>query len=158
MGSFIERAIEREIDSINDHLPQNTLPLSEFRENPHLSYVTKGGEQSSFRKEEIQFLLQEVPSHLQNELRLPIVILRRMDLGPGIYTITGGRVAAFLLHRALGDVDLRWEDLASWRSETTLARPQVQVIRRRLPTTTCIGFAHSIPRKAFTTRTSWTGD
>jgi len=44
----------------------------------------------------------------------------------------------------LGQVDLEWEDLAVWRQNDTFARPQVQMIRRRLPTTTCIGFVYDV--------------
>ncbi len=147
--SFIERIIEREIDQINDHLPQTTILLSQLESDRRLTYVTRGGDSSAFRADEIDFLLREVPPHFRDKISLPIVILRRIDLGPGMYTISGGRLVSFLLHRVLGQVDLAWEDLMDWTERTTLARPEVQAIRRRLPTTTCLGFAHSVPRRAF---------
>ncbi len=67
-----------------------------------------------------------------------------MDLGSGLYTVAGTKPALFFLHKILGQVDLEWEDLAVWRQNDTFARPQVQMIRRRLPTTTCIGFVYDV--------------
>jgi uncharacterized protein (UPF0216 family) len=95
--------------------------------------------------EEIQFLAEEVPPELHNRILLPVILLRRMDLGKGIYTIAGTKPELFLVHRVIqqivGQVDLEWEKLAAWKPVERLARPQVQVLRRRLSSTTSIGFA-----------------
>ncbi|MCF2137201.1 MAG: DUF61 family protein [Candidatus Thorarchaeota archaeon] len=143
MGSFFERVLEREIDSINDHLPSESVPLAELVDSERPSYKTRDGIDSHFRREEIEFLANETPQQFQTDITLPIVILRRMDLGKGIHTIAGGKATLFLIHRVLGDVDLEWEDLARVRLDNSFARLQVQVIRRRLPTTTCMGIVHS---------------
>ncbi|MHA1770900.1 MAG: DUF61 family protein [Candidatus Thorarchaeota archaeon] len=143
MGSFFERVLEREIDSINDHLPSTSVPLEDLMDCERPSYRTRDGIDSYFRKEEIEFLAKEIPQQFQRNITLPIVILRRMDLGKGIHTIAGGKTTLFLIHRVLGDVDLEWEDLSLARLDNSFARLQVQVIRRRLPTTTCIGIVHS---------------
>ncbi|MHA1245921.1 MAG: DUF61 family protein [Candidatus Thorarchaeota archaeon] len=144
MGSFIERAIEKEIETINDHLPSAGIPLCDLLNNERPTYVTRAGETSAFHPEEIDFIAKEIPERYHGEIRLPIILLRRMDLGPGLYTVAGTKPALFFLHKILGQVDLEWEDLAVWRQNDTFARPQVQMIRRRLPTTTCIGFVYDV--------------
>lgn len=141
MTGLLEKAIQREIDTANDHLPSATIPLSELiaSESPH--YVTRSGESSAFREEEIEMLSNEVPAECQSDLRLPIVILRRLDLGPGIFTVAGGKVELFLVQRMIiGHVDLPWSDIRTWKPVNTLARPQIQMFRRKMPSTTCIGF------------------
>jgi uncharacterized protein (UPF0216 family) len=115
--------------------------LSELITSKSPCYVTRNGESSSFRKEEIEMLSKEVPLEYQSELRLPIVILRRLDLGPGMFTIAGGKVELFLIQRiVVGQVNLPWGTVKTWKPIDTLARPEVQLLRRKMPSTTCIGF------------------
>ncbi len=147
MPSFIERAIEREIDSINDHLPQKLIPLSEIMEQSKPGYTTKDGTFSAFKREEIDYLIEEVPIQFHQSITLPVVILRRMDLGRGVHTVAGTKPVLFLMHRIIGDVNLEWSDLARHAPSNRFARPQVQIIRRKLPTTTCIGFVTSISER-----------
>lgn len=144
MSRFIERLIENEIDASNDHLPAKKVPLSELFQSDIPSFLTRGGEASLFLKDEIIMLANEIPSIHHNEFMLPIVILRRMDLGSGIYTIAGSKTELFLISKILGQVDLQWSDLKSWKPVDRLARPQVQVIRRKLPSTTSLGFTTAI--------------
>ena len=96
MSRFIERLIEREIDSANDHLPVRRIPLSELVDSDSPSFKTRGGEDSVFLKAEISMLAEEVPSVHHGSIMLPIVILRRRDLGSGIYTVPVLRSNCFL--------------------------------------------------------------
>jgi uncharacterized protein (UPF0216 family) len=138
---LLERTIKREIDEVNNHLPSATVLLSELVSSESPCYVTRNGESSSFRKEEIEMLSKEVPLEYHSELRLPIVILRRLDLGPGIFTVAGGKAELLLVRRmVVGQVDLRWSNIRTWKPVDTLARPEVQILRRKMPSTTCIGF------------------
>ncbi|MHA1962034.1 MAG: DUF61 family protein [Candidatus Thorarchaeota archaeon] len=145
MSSFIERMIERDIDTANEHLPREKIPLSELLglDNPH--YVTRDGQESVLRQEELDRLEKEVPSEFHGDIRLPIVVVRRMDLGRGIYTIAGEKPDLFMVQKivqeVVGQVDLEWEILHSWKPVEQLVRPEVQVLRRELPSTTCLGFA-----------------
>lgn len=141
MSSQLDKAIQREIDAANDHLPCTTVRLSEMIAAKSPCFTTRSGETSAFRREEIEMLSKEVPPEYQKELRLPIVILRRLDLGPGIFTIAGGKVELFLVHRVVvGQVDLEWSSIRTWKPVDTIARPEVQVLRRKMPSTSCIGF------------------
>ncbi len=109
--------------------------------SPH--FKTRVGEVSVFRVEEIEELALEVPKRFHEEIGLPIVILRRLDYGTGIYTIAGNKAELFMVHRIIGYVDLGWEDFAQWKPVEKLARPQVQALRRKLPSTSTIGIAMS---------------
>lgn len=147
MSPFIEKMIERDIDTLNDHLPESRHPLSELIEADSPQFRTRDGEISVFRKEELAELAAEVPSMFHDDIRLPIVLLRRLDYGSGIYTIAGNKVELFMIHRILGYVDLGWENFGGWKPVEKLAKPQVQVLRRKLPSTTSIGIALSTKEK-----------
>jgi uncharacterized protein (UPF0216 family) len=144
----IDKLIEHEIDTLNDHLPESRITLRELTESGKSFFITKSGERSVFRTEEIENLREQVPERFHDDIRLPIVILRRLDYGPGIYTVAGNKYELFMIHRVLGYVDLEWEDFAKWKPIEQLARPQVQIVRQKLPTLSCIGIVYATKEKA----------
>ncbi|MFW9933675.1 MAG: DUF61 family protein [Candidatus Thorarchaeota archaeon] len=144
MSRFIEKMLENDIDTANDHLPTQKVCLATLLKEEKPSYLTRGGENSRFLVEEIAHLAEEIPLEHHSSFMLPIVILRRMDLGIGIYTIAGSKTELFLVHKMLGQNPIDWTQLRSWRPIDKLARPQVQIIRKKLPSTTCLGFTTSI--------------
>lgn len=139
MSGFIDKMIEHDIDTLNDHLPESRVPLSDLIGLDSPQFKTRIGEVSVFRVEEIEEITLEVPKRFHRYIRLPIVLLRRLDYGPGIYTIAGSKAELFMVHRIIGYVDLGWEDFAKWAPVEKLARPQVQILRRKLPSATSIG-------------------
>jgi uncharacterized protein (UPF0216 family) len=143
VSPFIEKTIERDIDTLNDHLPESRHPLSELLETDSPHFRTRDSNVSVFRKDELEELAAEVPSRFHDDVRLPIVLLRRLDHGVGIYTISGNKVELFMIFRIIGYVDLEWENIENWKPVEKLAKPQVQVLRRKLPSTTSIGIAMS---------------
>lgn len=147
MTSGIDRILEREIDSINDHMPAVRHTLKSLLQIQSPKYSTRNGQESILKKEELLELAKQVPSHHHEEIKIPILVLRRMDYGPGIYTISGGKFELFLIHRLLGYVDLPWEEMGAWKPVEQLMRPQVQELRRRFPSTTCIGFVTVVAEK-----------
>ena len=140
MSSPIERIIERDIETINDDLPRTRPSLKALLELDTPEYQTKTGKMSTFKHEEIERLANEVPSKFHDDVKLPIIILRRLDLGRGIYSVTGSKPELFLIWKTVGQVDLEWEKLAEWKPKDRMYRPQVQLLRRKLPSTTCVGF------------------
>ena len=147
MSKFIDKMIEHDIDTLNDHLPDSRVPLCDLigLENPQ--FRTRIGETSVFRVEEIEELVQEVPPKFHEDIRLPIVVLRRLDHGSGMYTVAGNKPELFMVHRIIGYVDLEWKNFATWKPVEKLARPQVQILRRKLPSTTTIGIGMSSKEK-----------
>jgi uncharacterized protein (UPF0216 family) len=148
LSPSIDKLIEHEIDTLNDHLPEKRITLQELSESGKPFFVTRSGEKSIFRQEEIDWLKQQVPNRFQDSIRLPIVILRRLDYGMGIYTVAGNKTELFMIHKILGYVDLGWEKFAMWTPIEQLARPQVQALRRMMPSTSCIGIVITTQEKA----------
>ncbi|MBN2229771.1 MAG: DUF61 family protein [Candidatus Thorarchaeota archaeon] len=139
MNPSIDRIIEHEIDTLNDHLPMKRIPLKQLLETDDPHFITRCGDKSVFRIEEIIWLRDTIPEEFHDDICLPIVFLRRNDYGPGIYTIAGNKSELFLVHHILGYVDLEWQNFSKWNPVERLARPQVQILRQKLPSTTTIG-------------------
>ena len=53
-----------------------------------------------------------------------------------------------MIHRILGYDDLGWENIAKWTPVEQLARPQVQILRRKMPSTTSLGIVLVTPKDA----------
>jgi uncharacterized protein (UPF0216 family) len=140
--------IEHDIDTLNDHLPESRVLLSDLIGVDSPQFRTRIGEISVFRVEEIEDLTLEVPEKYHEIIRLPIVVLRRLDYGSGIYTVAGNKAELFMVQRIIGYVDLEWGDFGKWKSVEKLARPQVQILRRKLPSTTSIGIGMSSKEKS----------
>ena len=147
MSGFIDKMIEHDIDTLNDHLPELRVPLSDLIGLDSPQFKTRIGEVSVFRVEEIEEISLDVPKRFHRDIRLPIVLLRRLDYGPGIYTVAGSKAELFMVHRFIGYVDLEWGNFAKWEPVEKLARPQVQTLRRKLPSTTSIGIGMSTKEK-----------
>lgn len=147
MSPTIDKMIEHEIDTLNDHLPETRVTLRELIDSNKSYFITRSGEKSVFQREEVQWLREQVPERFHDEIRLPIVILRRLDYGPGIYSVAGNKYELFTIHRILGYVDLEWENFAVWKPIEQLARPQVQIIRQKMPSISCIGIVYATKEK-----------
>lgn len=144
MSSFIERMVKRDIESINDHLPAERISLKELIGSKERVFKTRAGEMSVIRDSEIEMISELTPHDYHGHILLPIVLLRRIDLGSGIYSISGTKVELFLIHylleREIGGKILDWNRISEWTPQDRIARPQVQIIRKILPSSTCIGF------------------
>jgi uncharacterized protein (UPF0216 family) len=147
VSRHLDKLIEHDIDTLNDHLPETRVSLRDLKDIPNPHFITRCGETSVFRREEIEEILRVVPEQFYDDIRLPVVILRRMDYGSGIHTVAGTKAELFLMHVFLGYVDLRWENFAVWKPIERLARPQVQLLRRKLPSTTVLGIVVGVTKE-----------
>ena len=102
------------------------------------SVKARDGGEIVFDRAELEMVAQLLPKELHCQLRLPIVLLRRIDLGPGVFSVSGGKAEAYLTLKLLARRNL---DLERVELPLYIYRPEVQELRRRLRTLTVIGFA-----------------
>lgn len=148
MSSRIDRMLEHDIDTLNDHLPHARINLVDLlkQEDPH--FITRSGEKSVFKVKELEWLSKEIPKQFHDSIRLPIVLLRRLDYGPGIHSVSGNKTELFMIHKVLGYDDLAWDNFATWKTVERLVRPQVQILRKKMPSTTTLGIVLTTSRDA----------
>lgn len=84
-----DAVLSHEIQKLNTHLPKQRRRMSELlmRTDPTVEAVD--GSSILLRTAELEELARIVPKEYQDRLRLPIVVLRRTELGKSTYTVAG---------------------------------------------------------------------
>lgn len=127
---------KKEVERLNDHLPKELKTLEELLKEEEPSVKAKDGSELIFDKKELEFIAKNLPREEQRTIRLPIILTRRVDLGPGVFSVSGGRAEALLVRKLLNE-----GGEAEPSTPLYLYKPQVALLRRKLRTTTVIGFS-----------------
>ena len=134
------RILAREIERINDHLPRESKTLKELLAMDEPKVTTRSGEELIMDKRELQLLAEILPPQYHDKLKLPIVILRMIEMGEGVYIICGGELEAYVIAQVLGEDKAIYRD----KGKVFLYKPYVAILRSKLRTTTVIGFVYSL--------------
>ena len=96
------------------------------------------------KRSEVEALSAELPDALRDRVRLPLVLLRRRELGPGAFTLLGDDYEEYALSKILGEYDgTLVEFQRSRQSPTVFYKPQVSELTRRFHSLIVIGFGLS---------------
>jgi uncharacterized protein (UPF0216 family) len=112
-------------------------------EQGKLHYINREDALLYINKKEIQLLLELCPKEKYKDVSLPILIIRRRDLGSGTYVITGDLIEQYLVCKAINKYKDSWENFKNEEhspSLTYLYKPDLIELRKVLPTSTVIGF------------------
>lgn len=136
---LLKALLQHEVEKLNEHLPKEFKTLEELLAMEEPRVETRDGGEIIFDRGELEMIASLLPRELHRQLRLPIVLLRRIDLGPGVFSVSGGKAEAYLALKLIS----RGRDLGPGEVELPLYvyRPEVQELRRRLRTSTVVGFA-----------------
>ncbi len=120
------RLIKLELSKLNVHLPERRLSLREaLSARPQV--VARDGSAHAFKREELEFLAGLLPEADRDKLQLPILIRLEPKLGRGTARISGEaevRVVSQVLEKEAA------------AGELLIYRPEVAILRKKLPTTT----------------------
>jgi uncharacterized protein (UPF0216 family) len=87
----LERAFEAvlgyEIHKLNTHLPKLKRTMSELLKATERTVEAVDGTSIMSKALEVQELARTVPEEFRDRLKLPMIILRRMDLGKSLTTL-----------------------------------------------------------------------
>ncbi len=121
-----DKLLEHEIVKLNAHLPLKKISLKEAisSDRPHVN--TRGGAAHYFKKDELKKISDVLPEGDWEKLQLPILIVFESKLGRGAARIMGG-TESFVVRRLLDK---------KTSGELIIYRPEVAVLRQKLPTTT----------------------
>ncbi len=141
---ILDKIWQSDVEKINDHLPKEFKTLSQLLKSDTPNVVTKSGSLIIFDKDELNLIAKIIPQNFQNKLKLPIILLRRLDLGRGIYQVLGGKIEAYtilkILYRNNPDKSPSINDI---NLPLYLYRPQVFELKKLLKTSLVIGFSFS---------------
>lgn len=120
-----DRLIKKQIYSLNRHVPRKRKNLLELKkeERPHV--LGSDGQRHRFKREELQLLSKIISPSDQEKLKLPIYLeIESMTSGARVT----GRIECHIMNELLGKDTIG--------QEMFLYRPDIRIIRKKLPTTT----------------------
>ena len=121
----MDSIIKHELIRLNAHLPESRLSLREALSLSHPQISTKDGGVHAFKRDELKTLSKMLPASSWESLYLPILISLEPKLGRGAARISG-EVEVQVASQILG------KEITG--REMIIYRPEVAVLRRRLPT------------------------
>lgn len=122
-----ERLIKMELARLNLHLPERRVSLKEALSSEKPSVKTRSGSIHAFKRDELEFLAKLLPESGWAKLQLPILIALEPKLGRGAAKING-RAEIQVVGGILGK--------RSPEDELLIYRPEIAILRGKLPTTT----------------------
>jgi len=145
----LERAMDavlgHELRKLNTHLPKQRRSLSELRQMKEPTVKATDGSDIILNKSDLDDLAKIVPAEYQDRVKLPIIVLRRMELGRSVYTVSGERIEEFTVRKILGLTNEEYYQMYKDQEATFLYRPQVTELIRRFHSLIVIGFG--IPKE-----------
>jgi len=147
--STLERTFDallsRELRKLNTHLPKQRRTLKELITEEDPTIPTIDGSTILMKKSEIAELAKIVPPEQYGNLKLPFIVLRRMELGRSVYTVSIDRVEEFTVKKILGRTSASYNTMYSDHDPLFLYRPDVSELVRRFHSLVVIGFG--IPKE-----------
>jgi len=135
----------RELRRLNTHLPRQRRSLKELLNETDPTLLSVDGSSIVLKKEELEELAQIVPPEYHSSIRLPIIVLRRMELGKSVYTVSGDRVEEFTVKKILGKTNAEFHKMRFENEPFFLYRPDISELLRRFHSLIVIGFG--IPKE-----------
>ncbi|HID60632.1 MAG TPA: DUF61 family protein [Hadesarchaea archaeon] len=122
----MDRLIKLELSRLNVHLPEKRMTLREALSSSKPEVMTRNGGKHALNREELEFLAGLLPEKNWNELQLPILIAFEPKFGKSAARISG-KAGAYVVSKILDKEEAE---------ELLIYRPEVAILRKKLPTTT----------------------
>ena len=145
MDLRLDAVLTHEIRKLNTHLPKHRRTMSDLMKSTDPTIEAVDGTSILLRTVEMEELSRIVPMEYQDRLKLPIVILRRMEFGKSTYTVSGEPIEEFTVKKILGETTADFHQMYLDRESFFLYRPQVVELLRKYHSLFVIGFG--LPRE-----------
>ena len=146
---ILDTLLREERRRLNLHLPRERKTLEQLLHEETPSVRATDGSEIILERKPLKKLANLTPFSVQKSMRLPIVVLRRLDLGRSVFTVLGDNVEQFTVRKILGLTDLDFERAAEDHETTYLYWPQVAELVREFHSLVVIGFGTTDERSAF---------
>jgi len=130
----------RELRKLNTHLPKQRRSLRELLKSKDPTVDAVDGSSIVLKTNELEELARIVPPEIQDSLKIPIIVIRRMELGKSVYTVAGGRLEEFTVKRILGRTSASYHEMNLDLEPLFLYRPDVSEMLGRFHSLVVIGF------------------
>ncbi len=141
---FIDALLRDDMRRLNSHLPKSRRTLKELLNDPDPQVPAASGDLIKMKKHELEELSHSLPTEADTRVRLPIVILRRRDLGTGAFTVMGDRYEEYAMSLLAASFQGSFEQFREQKSDPVLLfKPQISLLMRRFHSLLVLGFGSS---------------
>jgi uncharacterized protein (UPF0216 family) len=138
---FVDALLRDDLRKLNSHLPKNRRTLQELLSDPTPKVQAASGDVIRMKKNELEEMSRSLPSEAPTRVKLPIVLLRRGDLGLGAFTVMGDTYEEYAMLLLAGSVQGSFEQCKDQKSEVALLfKPQISSLMRRFHSLLILGF------------------
>lgn len=136
--------LREEIRRLNAHLPKSRRTIRELLGEETPSVTTVDGGRIVMKRSELEELAASLPEEARDKVRLPLVLLRRAELGPGAFTLLGDTLEEFALCRIVNGFQGTYEEFKRTRAGPHIFyKPQISDLLRRYHSLVVMGFGVS---------------
>ena len=132
-----------EMRRLNAHLPRKRLTITELLTLETLWVPSVDGGKIVMKRAELESLAKTLPENLLSRVKLPLVLLRRTDLGLGAFALLGDRVEEYAVFRIVAGSNIPLEEFKDQTAPCVFYKPQVSELLRRFHSLVVIGFGVS---------------
>ena len=141
---FLDTMLEDELRKLNRHLPRNRKTLRELLREESPEVTTVSGETVHLRKNEVEAFSESLPDNLLDRVKLPLIFLRRRDLGAGAFTLFGDVYEEYALVKLVNGFEGTFADFQESKDPLLVFyKPQVSDLMRRFHSLITLGFGVS---------------
>lgn len=141
---FSDALLRDDLRKLNSHLPKNRRTLRELLTDPAPRVQAASGDFIRMKKSELEEMSRSLPIEASARVRLPIVFLRRGDLGLGAFTILGDPYEEFAILILVDAFQGTFEQFREQKSDPiVIFKPQVTLLMRRFHSLLVLGFGGS---------------
>jgi uncharacterized protein (UPF0216 family) len=141
---FTSTVLRDDLRRLNSHLPRNRRSLDELLAEDSPSVPSVSGHVINMKKQELLDLSSSIPNLETSKIRLPIILLRRTDLGPGAFAVLGDPYEEYAVSVLSGSFSGTFEEYRRRGSSVVAVyKPQVSLLLRRFHSLVTIGFGTS---------------
>ncbi len=129
-----------DIEKMNDHLPAERRSLKELLENEKPEVKTKKNQTHKVRKKDLELASQLIPESEWDNVKLPIVLLRRTSLDKGIFSVSGGKRELYLIYRLIGRIGDNFQKFMLEEHQPYIWKPEAFTAVRKASSIVIIGY------------------
>jgi len=141
---FIDALLRDDMRKLNSHLPKSRRTLKELLSDSAPQVLAASGDLFKMKKHELEEFAHSLPPEAETRVRLPIVLLRRRDLGLSAFSIMGDPYEEYSILILVDAFQGSFEQFREQKSDpVVIFKPQVTLLMRRFHSLLVLGFGSS---------------
>lgn len=130
-----------DIEKMNEHLPVERKTLKNLLEEEQPVVMTKKNTKHKVRKNDLELVASILPKDQWEQIKFPIILLRRTSLEKGIYSISGGINEIYVTFRVVGKTNKSLQEFKLEEHQPYIWKPQAFAAIKKASSIFVIGYS-----------------